>query len=98
MWERRLRRGELASLDVAPSGAVLGARTADLEDKEALLAEHLPGVVRFPHFEGYPAVLVDLALVTLPVLAELVEDAWLARAPVRLRASWLAVTGRAAGG
>ena len=42
-----------------------------------------------PHFDGCPAVLVRLDDVGLPALAELVEDAWLARAPKRLRAAYL---------
>jgi hypothetical protein len=42
------------------------------------------------HFDGYPAVLIQLDLVTKPVLRRLLTDAWLARVPpsmsVRCRA------------
>lgn len=38
-WERPLRKSDLEELGKrAPSGAILGVRTADLEMKEALLA------------------------------------------------------------
>ena len=90
VWERRMRPAELRGLAEPPAGPVLGVRVADLEDKEALLAERLPGVFTIEHFHGYPAVLVDLPAVPGDVLAELVVDAWLARAPVRLRAAYLA--------
>ena len=46
-----------------------------------------------PHFDGYSAVLVrlsELGQVTRDELAEVVEDAWLARAPKRLAKEWLA--------
>ena len=90
VWERRMRPSELRGLAEPPVGPVLGVRVADLEDKEALLAEHLRGVFTIDHFAGYPAVLVDLPAVPVDVLAELVVDAWLARAPVRLRTAYLA--------
>jgi len=90
VWERRMRPSELRSLAEPPAGPVLGARVADLEDKEALLAERLPGVFTIDHVAGYPVVLVDLPVVPGDVLAELVVDAWLARAPVRLRTAYLA--------
>ena len=91
MWERPLRRGDLQALGAAaPTGTVLGVSVADLGVKEALLAEDAGTVFTTPHFDGYPAVLVRLDDVDLPALEELVVDAWLARAPKRLRAGFLA--------
>ena len=62
------------------------------EDKAALLASGPPWFTT-PHFDGYSAVLVrmsELGQVTRDELAEVVEDAWLARAPKRLAKEWLA--------
>lgn len=84
VWERPLRRADLEALgDRAPAGAVVGLRVADLDVKDAVLAEQ-PAALTTPHFDGYPAVLLDLDRVDAQDLAELVTDAWLARAPRRL--------------
>ena len=84
VWERPLRRGAREALgDAAPDGLVLGVRVADLDAKEAVLAEQ-PAAFTTPHFDGYPAVLLDLERLEPDDLTELVTDAWLARAPKRL--------------
>ena len=91
VWERPLRRSDLQALGTsAPTGVVLGVSVADLGVKDALLAEGGDVVFTTPHFDGYPAVLVRLDEIGLPELEELVADAWLARAPKRLRAAYLA--------
>lgn len=84
VWERPLRRADLVALgDDAPSGPILGVRTADLEMKDALLA-HDPAVYfTTPHFDGYPAVLVRLGKIKVKELKDLIAEAWLARAPKR---------------
>ena len=90
-WERPLRKADLQALRAAaPTGTVLGVSVADLGVKEALLADDAGAVFTTPHFDGYPAVLMRLDEVDLPELEELVEDAWLARAPKRLAAGYLA--------
>lgn len=43
-----------------------------------------------PHFDGYPAVLVRLDLISHDQLREIVTDAWLVRAPKRAAREWLA--------
>ena len=43
-----------------------------------------------PHFDGYPAVLVRLERIGLDELNELIVEAWLARAPKRLAAAYVA--------
>lgn len=64
---------------------VLVAWCEDQHAKQSLLAE-LPGACfTTPHYDGHASVLVRLEQVSLPVLADLVLDAWRARAPVRLR-------------
>ena len=62
------------------------------EEKEGVLANGPPWFTT-PHFDGYSSILVrlsELGQVTLEELAEVVEDAWLARAPKRLATEWLA--------
>ncbi len=85
---------QLAELGRAwPDGPVLGVRVASAEEKEALLAAEPDAVFTIPHFDGYPAVLVRLDAVDAERLAEIVADAWLLRAPVRVAAAWLAERG-----
>lgn len=93
VWERPLRKSDLAALGAAaPSGPVLGLKTDGLDEKDAMLAAN-PGVVfTTPHFTGYPAVLVDLDAAAVDLLEDLVPDAWLAMAPKRLAKEWLAST------
>jgi hypothetical protein len=60
VWERPLRRTDLEALgDSAPDGPVLGARVEHLGAKEALLADDPDVYFTTPHFDGYPAVLVQ---------------------------------------
>lgn len=84
VWERPLRKSDIAALgDAAPKGAILGVRTADLEMKEALLRSDSIGLFTIPHFDGYPAVLVQLDKISAKNLKDLILEAWLARAPER---------------
>ena len=91
VWERPLRRADLEHLgDGAPAGPVLGAAVADEGVKRALVAGDPAVYLTTPHFDGYAAVLVRLDAVDAGELAELVTDAWLAKAPVRLARAFLA--------
>ncbi|UJW36474.1 MmcQ/YjbR family DNA-binding protein [Saccharothrix sp. AJ9571] len=56
-----------------------------LDEKEALLASGDPAFYTTPHYDGYGAILVDLAKVDGEQLAELIEEAWRTKAPARLR-------------
>jgi hypothetical protein len=85
VWERPLRAREIESLaGAAPDGPILAARVEHLHAKEALLAENPSVYFTTSHFDGYPAVLVQLEHISAEELAELVTEAWLARAPERL--------------
>lgn len=88
VWERPLRKSDLAALEAlgepAPEGPILGASVTDLGDKQALLEQDPRVFFTVPHFDGYPAVLVRLAVVDDAVLTQTIIDAWLARAPKRL--------------
>ena len=94
VWERPLRRADLEHLgDAAPVGPVLGAAVPDEGAKLALVTDDPAVYFTTPHFDGYPAVLVRLEEIDLPELAELVTEAWLARAPKRLAQQHLAAGG-----
>lgn len=89
-WDRPLRKTDLAALgDSAPTGPILGVRVAHLEAREALLAEDPKVYFTIPHFDGYPAVLIRLAEITVEDLADVIIEAWLCRAPKRLAAEYL---------
>lgn len=89
-WERPLREADLRALGrSAPRGEILGVRVADVGVKEALLADDPSVYFTTPHFDGYPAVLLRLARISAAELAELLRDAWLARAPKRLARAYL---------
>ena len=86
-----LRKAERELLgESAPQSAILGARVADVGIKEALVADAPDTYFTTPHFDGYPAVLVRLAQISSGELAELIEDAWLSRAPKALVKQFLA--------
>lgn len=96
VWERPLRKTDLAALgDAAPKGPILGARTADLEMKEAILRSDPRVFFTIPHFDGYSAVLVQLGKISAKTLKELIVESWLARAPERAVRDYLARTKRA---
>jgi hypothetical protein len=85
VWERPLRRADLEALgDDAPDGPILGARVEHLVAKEALLADDPSVFFTTPHFDGFPAVLVQLDRIGLEDLREVIVEAWLVRAPKRL--------------
>jgi hypothetical protein len=90
VWERPLRKADVAALgDRAPTGDILGVRVADLGVKEALLADDPRVYFTTPHFDGYPAVLVELANASVDDLEEVVPEAWLCQAPKRLAKQYL---------
>lgn len=84
IWERPLRKSDLKALgERAPTGAILGVRTAGLEMKEVFLRSKPEAIFTTPHFDGYPAVLVQLGKIDTRTLKDLIVEAWLARAPKR---------------
>jgi hypothetical protein len=65
---------------------VLVVWVADLGEKEMLLLSEPGKFFTTPHYDGHTTVLVRLSAVDRVELRELLTDAWLARAPKRLRA------------
>src|SRR5690242_19800799 len=73
VWERPLRTSDLRALgDTAPKGPILGARVEHLVAKEALIADDPDVFFTTPHFDGYPAVLVQLERIGADDLEEVV--------------------------
>jgi hypothetical protein len=90
VWERPLRRPDLAALgEAAPDGPILGARVEHLMAKEAVLQSDPEVYFTTPHFDGYPAVLVQLEKISIEELNEIIVEAWLARAPDKLARKYL---------
>jgi len=90
VWERPLRRGDLEALgDAAPDGPILGARVENEMAKEALVANDPAVFFTTPHFNGYPAILIQLDHISVEDLTEVIVEAWLAKAPQRLVKEYL---------
>ena len=72
---------------------VLLIRVLELEVKDLLRADERRVFFTTPHFRGYPAILLRiprLADLDRDELSDLVDDAWLSRAPKRVAKAWLA--------
>src|SRR4051794_25203329 len=94
VWERPLRDSDYRALgEAAPDGPILGARVEDLLVKEALIADDPAVFFTTPHFDGYPAVLIQLDRISLEVLEEVIVEAWLDRAPKRLAREYIEARG-----
>ena len=90
-WERPLSKADLKRLEGAPvpEGPILAVKVADLSDKEAVLAANHAGFFTIAHFDGYPAVLIQLDKVSKKALREAIVDGWLACAPPKLAEHYL---------
>lgn len=67
-----------------PSTKVVAIRVANELEKQALLSADERKFFTEPHYDGYPAVLVNLDEVTAFELEPLIREAWRCRAPKHL--------------
>ncbi len=91
-WQRPLSKADLTRLGSAapPGGELLAVSVDDLSEREALLAQRLPGFFTIEHFANYPAVLIQLDSVRRADLETALVDAWLCCAPKPLAQRYLA--------
>ena len=85
-WERPLSKADVKRLggQPAPEGPLLAVRVANMDDKEILMMDPPKGLFDIEHFNGYPAVLIELPLVNSQTLKAAIVEAWYACASPKL--------------
>ena len=90
-WVRPFSKADVRRFGDAtpPKEPILAVRVEDLQEKEAVLAAGDDALFTIPHFDGFPAVLIELRKMGKAALREAILDGWLANAPDRLTEPYL---------
>ena len=80
-WERQFSKADIKryGTEEPPAGTIVAVRVMSLDEKDAVLSLDRPGFFTIPHFDGYPAVLIQLDEVDADAMREAIEAAWQAR-------------------